>query len=183
VITEYVVDWELLLKALAPVVSLVTLMVAESKRSKLFVWLVHGSTHPLPNNAGSIHTHAIIIANTGRKSATNIRIHHHNMPPSINMHPPVPYTTQAYTGGTSINIDRIVPHQQIQISYLYAPPLIWRDIGAIVSSDDGYAKEIAVAPTRQFPAIVNAAFAVLGFLGLSTVIYYVMKLIRIAIVG
>ena len=70
-----------------------------------------------------VNTHAVVLRNTGRRSATNIRLHHATLP-DFSIWPSVPYQTENLPDGTrDIVIPTLVPGEEITISYLYFPPL------------------------------------------------------------
>ena len=80
-------------------------------------------------------------------------------------------------GIAEIVLDKLVPNEQIQISYLYAPPLLWSQIHAYTKSDDGFAKIITVLPTPQSPKWVIRMFWVLVLIGFASLLYLAVELI------
>lgn len=108
-----------------------------------------------------IHTHAVILRNISRKSATNIRLSH-GVLPDFNIWPRVVHRVEDVpAGGRDILIPTLVPGEQVTVSYLYFPPLTVADINAGVKHDGGFAQQIPVLLQRQYPNWLNR---VVGFL-------------------
>lgn len=98
-----------------------------------------------------VHTHAVVIKNIGRKTATNIRVGH-NYLPDMQVFPDVNYTiNQLPQGGKEIIFPTLVPKEEIHINYLYFPPVVFSNINTYVKSDQGSAKRINVLLTPIQP--------------------------------
>ena len=50
-------------------------------------------------------------------------------------------------GPAEIILDRMVSGEQVTISYLYWPPLLWNNVNSYTKSDEGFAKIVNVLPT------------------------------------
>ena len=99
-----------------------------------------------------IHTHDVVIQNVGKKPANNVRVSHAILPDQFNVFPSVPYTVEQLPDGKKdIVIPRLVPRQQIVISYLYYPPLMWNQVHAGIRSDEGFARQQEVQLQRKTP--------------------------------
>jgi hypothetical protein len=164
---------------------LITLLIAgivkhySERRSKVVSFLGHVSSFTLQDERRSqVYTHSIVVRNTGRKSATNVRIGHNVLPPNIQVFPPVKYTVeQNPEGAAEIIIPILVPREQVTVSYLYFPPLTWDRINAYTKSDDGFAKILNVIPVPQPSRLLLSVFWILVFLGATSVIYWLVKLL------
>lgn len=122
-----------------------------------------------------VHTHAIVVRNAGRATANQVRIGHHFLPENFQIHPPVPHTVErAPNGSGEIIIPKMVSAEQVTISYLYFPPLLWSQIHAYTKSDKGFAKILTVLPTPQFPKWVSSLLWALIFVGVVSLLYLVV---------
>lgn len=145
-------------------------------RPRVTTYLSHTSAHRIPLQDGQfldVYTHSIVLKNSGRKAAKNVRIGHTTLP-NYNVIPQVNFTAEELPdGGSDIVIPTLVPGEQITVSYLYYPPTTWRDINTSVKSDEGFAKVLNVLPMVQFPKWFNAIMAALILVGLSTLLYLI----------
>ena len=150
-----------------------------TKRPKLISYLGHASAFTLRgDNPATVHTHAIVVRNAGRVAATAVRIGHNILPDNYQLYPSVPHTVERVEGGIAeIVIPRLVPDEQVTISYLYFPPLLWSQIHAYVKSDEGFAKVLNVLPTPQYPKWLFRGIWALVFVGAMSVLYFVVELI------
>jgi hypothetical protein len=126
-----------------------------------------------------IHTHDVVIRNAGKKPANNVRISHAVPLPHFNINPSVPYTVETLPGGhQDIVIPKLIPGQQIVISYLYSPPLLYTQIHAGIRSDEGFATPVEME-LRQKTSTWAIALAVVGFvIGCLTVLYLIWRGLR-----
>ena len=151
------------------------------KRPRLISYFGHVAAfqHTLPDGTkAAIYTHAVVLHNTGKKSATNVRLRHAALP-SFQVFPPVQYSIIDLTDGAKeILIPIVVPQQQLTISYLYFPPLTFQGVNAGIQSDEGFAKQIPVLLQRQYPRWLNALGALLLFIGILASIYLGILAIR-----
>lgn len=174
------IDWNTYAIIIAPVAALFVgalLNRATERRPKLITHLGHVSAHRVPQQDGTfvdVFTHSVVLRNTGRKPAANVRISHDTLP-NYNVFPQINcYTENLPDGGSDIVIPKLVPGQLITISYLYFPPITWRNTNVSVRSDEGFAKEINVLPTKQYPKWLNFVAAVLMLIGLSSLLYLIV---------
>lgn len=143
------------------------------RKARLIAYYGHASVFRLTNPPNAtIHTHSVVIKNTGRKPATDIRISHNFLPDNFNLFPDVEFTrVNLPGGGAEIRIPILVPGEQITISYLYFPPITYAQINASVRHAEGFARGITVVPTPQAaPWLARIAWALL-FIGAVAVIY------------
>src|SRR5206468_3645193 len=123
------IDWNAVATVAAPVVALFAGVWVNRKfenRPILISYFGHISAfHSTPpdRQAIHVHTHAVVLRNTGRRSATNVRLHH-NVLPDFTIWPSIAHRTEALPDGTQdIVIPVLVPGEEITVSYLYFPPL------------------------------------------------------------
>lgn len=151
------------------------------RRPKLMAWFPASAAvtlHQLPGGQTPpvVHTHSVMIRNRGRKAATNVRIGH-NVLPAFSLFPPsVSFTTLKLQGmEEQIVFPVLPPRTQVQISYVYFPPLIYSQIHAGVSSDEGpaSARDVVINP-RPTIGLVLIAWS-LWAVGLVGVLFAVYK--------
>jgi hypothetical protein len=129
------IDWDLFLKIIVPVSTLVLGKYLDrwlTKRPKLIVYLGHASSFTIRGETpGFIHTHAIVIRNTGRDAANNVRIGHNVLPDHYQLYPAVPHSVVRNADTvTELLFPKLVSGEQVSVSYIYFPPLLWSEIHA-----------------------------------------------------
>jgi len=123
-----------------------------------------------------LHTHDVVIRNVGKKAANNVRISHQVLPDQFNVSPSVPYTVEALPSGyKDIVIPKLVPKQQIVISYLYYAPLTFAEINAGIRSDEGFATPVEMELSRKTPAWATALGVAAFLIGCLTVLYFLWR--------
>ncbi|WP_406232425.1 hypothetical protein ACI703_14455 [Isoptericola jiangsuensis] len=126
-----------------------------------------------------VHSHSIVVANTGRKPATGVRVTHaikHPLPAHA-IHPPIQYSIETNPEGyQQIVFPVLVPKQQVTISYLYFPPLFYNQIMGDVVSNEGMAKILDIVPLPRPNRIVYLATWLLTVIGGSVVLYWAFRL-------
>ncbi len=179
-----VVDWQLATEIAAPTLALFVGAGLDrwlERKPKLVTYYGHVSSFTLQNqNPGqsniALHTHSVVIRNTGKRAAENVRIAHNVLPPNVQIFPAMESrTVNLPGGGGEIIIPRLIPDEQITISYLYFPPLLWNQINTNVRSDSGFAKVLHVLPTPQLSKSVIRILWGLIVLGSITLIYLLIK--------
>lgn len=146
------------------------------KKPKLIIYLSHSSAFVLrnvnPANA-QIHTHAIIVRNTGRLAAKNIRLGHYTLPENYQVFPAIEHRVERVDDRIhEIIIPVLVPNEQITVTYLYPSTLLWSQIHAYSKSDDGFMREIKVLPTPQASQWLVRSIQFLTFLGSALLVYW-----------
>lgn len=126
-----------------------------------------------------VHTHAVVVRNTGKKSAHNVRIGHEIFPPSYKVFPPVGHELEYGDYGLSAEIvlPVLTPSEQVTISYLYFPPLTFNRVNSYVKSDEAMAKTIAMIPTAPWPRAAVWLLWFVLFVGASTIVYWLLRLL------
>jgi len=128
----------------------------------------------------TVNTHSVVLRNAGRRSATNVRIHHIVLP-EFNIFPTIVYRVESLPDGSrDIVIPTLVPGETITISYLYFPPVFVGQVNAGIKCDQGFAHAIPVLLQRQYPRWFNLMAACLMIIGLVTVLYLIY---RVAVAG
>jgi hypothetical protein len=158
---------------------------AIERRPRLSVFYGHVGEFALQPSGqfpgGMVHTHSVVLHNTGKLAAKNVRLPHRlalKPPLNFSVFPQTAFTrTSLAGGGEEIMFPVLVPGQQVTVSYLYFPPLTWRQINLPISSDEGMARVLNVLPTPQLPKWRLAVLWVLVFVGVITSLYLVVELI------
>jgi hypothetical protein len=177
------IDWDLVVKIAVP---LATLLLGKyldqllAKRPKLISYMGHASSFALQNGT-QVHTHAIVVRNAGRQTANNIRIGHYYLP-DYQIFPAVQHRVeQVPKGGPELIIEKLVPGEQVTLSYLYFPPTTWAQVNSYAKSDEGLAKILNVIPSPQLPAWqIRLLWSLVG-LGILAATYVIVQLIRWAL--
>lgn len=146
------------------------------KRPKLLSFMPHAAAVQInpPNGAPfTANTHSVVVRNAGKAAANNVRLSHATLPVNFTVYPSIEYTTVHLPGGgTDLVFPKLVPGQQVTVTYLYFPPLFVADINTGCRSDEGFAKIISILWAPQQPLWQRAiafglmAAGVLGVLGL-----------------
>ena len=175
------IDWQVVATIAAPIVALffgVWVNRRFESRPILVSYYGHVSAfthHPAQGQPINVHTHAIVLRNAGRRTATNVRIGH-NVLPDFNIWPQLNYSVGSLPGGgQEIIIPTLVPGEEITVSYLYFPPLTVAGINTGIKSDQGFARPITVLLQRQYPKWFNASAAFLILIGLVAVLYLAFR--------
>jgi hypothetical protein len=145
------------------------------RRVRLISYYIHTSAcrvTPTPPAAPiNLHTHAVALKNDGGLAATNVRLHHYYLP-DFTVTPSVPHIVETLPDGTrDIVIPQLLPREQVSVTYVYLPPLVYTQINAGIRCDQGYARGINVLMQRQLPQPVQGFVAVLMLLGAVTLLY------------
>ncbi len=180
------IDWGLVANVVGPIVAVgfgAWLTHTLEGRPSLLSYVLHTNAITTYGNSGStspltVHTHSIVVRNTSKLAANNVRIGHQTLP-DFTIYPPVNYTVNVLPDGSSeILIPKLVRSEQITISYLYFPPLTWDKINSYTKSDEGFAKVIPVLLIAPPSAFVKRLIWFLIAIGFSTVIYLSVLLFR-----
>ncbi|MEO1078527.1 MAG: hypothetical protein AAFY29_03155 [Pseudomonadota bacterium] len=170
-------DWNAAATIAAPVIALclgIWLDRRFEKKAKLFSYFGHVSSFDYRPNGGQpvrIHTHSVILRNSGRKSAANVRLTHWILP-DFQVWPDIEHgVADLPNGSKDIVIPVIIPGQQITVSYLYFPPLKADQIHAGIRHEEGFAQAIPVLMQRQYPRWFSQLLGGLVLVGLATIAY------------
>ena len=177
------IDWILAATIGGPILALLVGAALDrllERRPRLLAYYGHVSSFTLrgPSGTSIINTHSVVVANGGRKPATNVRLGHHFLP-DFQLSPSVQCIVEPLpSGGHELVLPSLVPGEQVTISYLYFPPITWQLINSYVKSDEGLGTVIAVLPTRQYPRWVVRTARVFLFVGIVATAYALVELIR-----
>ena len=174
------IDWDLVSKIVIPLSTLILGKYLDKifkPKPNLITYYSHVSAFKLrTQNNSDVFTHSIVIINTGSVTANNIRVGHLFLPPEFVVFPNRPYQQiSTATGGDEILFDKLVPKDQITISYLYFPPATYNQINSYIQSDDGLAKVINVIPSPLPNRYVLFLAKGLMAIGLIALVYVVLS--------
>lgn len=174
------IDWSLIKDIAIPVVAVFVGIVLNrilERRPRLIAYIGHVSNFNITGtNPFNVYTHSVVVSNTGKKPATNVRIGHFTFPPNFNIFPSIQHRVNTLPNGSNeIVIPTIVPKEQLTISYLYTTPLNVNQINSYFKSDEGFAKVLNVIPTPLYPKWFLNVLRFLTFVGLVMVIYILIE--------
>lgn len=179
-------DWSLVGKIATPLIAAAGGAAVKDwmeRKPKLVSYFGHAEGFPIRRPGQqefAIHTHSIVLRNAGRKPATNIRVSHNVLPQDFRIFPDVRHDVETLPGGTrDILIPVLVPGEQVTISYLYFPPLLWNQIHAGIKFDEGFAKVLDVLPTPQLKGWQLRLIWALLIVGTLTVLYAFFSVVGI----
>ena len=178
------INWDLVVKIVIP---LATLFLGRwldrmlAKKPRLVSYLGHVSSFSLQgqnNQVTNVFTHSIVVRNTGREAASNVRIGHNTLP-DYQLQPAVAHHRENIPGGgAEIVIPKLVAGEQVTISYLYFPPLTWDRVNAYTKSDEGFARILNVLPTPQPPKWLVRLLWTMVFIGSVALLYLLVEAIQ-----
>ena len=177
-------DWNAIATIIASIITAYLAFILDKylhNKPRVIAYYLHASVHTVKTEQpGIIHTHAIVIRNSGRIAAKNIRVGHAVFPSaSYSVNPPTEHEVRVIdeNKSTELLFPILVPGEQITISYLYFPPVTFKDINTYIKSDEGFAKILNVIPTPQLPKwLANIMYALI-FIGGLVVVYLTILLI------
>jgi hypothetical protein len=180
------IDWNLAIAVGMPIVTLFFGALINhllESRPRLISHLGFISSHRLePQADGSagaiVNTDSVIIRNTGRKAATNVRLGH-NFLPNVNVYPDVAYEIRDLPGGgKEIVFPTLVPKKEVSINYLYFAPDTWERVNTHIESDAGPAKVVNVLLQPQVkPWLLRTIWAFI-VTGVITALYLLFEAMR-----
>lgn len=183
-------DADTVAKILAPVLTLIGWFVksALQARPKLEVFVLSSSDHPLqgvPLYASKdekaeaitdLRSHSVLVRNTGKRAAMNVRIQHGATPPSVHVLPIGANVTRTASGpGFELLFPVLVPGEHVHISYLYRAPMLARQIHGLVKCDEMLAKTYQNVPTAPPSKPTRVAGATLALIGATAVLYALVR--------
>lgn len=174
--------WDVVATITAPIITLVLGWFGNryfESRPALISFYTHISAFSVTPVSGQqpfwVNTHSVVLRNTGRRSATNVRLNHLILP-DFNIWPPsVSYEIEILPKGSKdIVIPVLVPGEEITVSYLYYAPTTWEQVNQGIKCDQGFAAPIKVLLHPLIPRWrknVMYAFMVVGIIAISYLIY------------
>nr|WP_311528283.1 hypothetical protein [uncultured Ralstonia sp.] len=98
-----------------------------------------------------VFSHSVVIRNVGKKTAKNVRVSHNGAVTFHQLSPQIKYDLATFPNGWEILIPTLVPNEQVQIAYLYFPPITVNGFHGTTKSDEGFAQVLNVLPTPMLP--------------------------------
>jgi len=169
------IDWDLVSKITVPLVAAAIGAICKDvieRRARLVSFVGHVSSFNVRNPdmnapAFQVGTHVTVVRNAGRRVANNVSIAHQVLP-DYQIFPAVMHEVrQLPGGGNEIFIPRLVPGEEITISYMYQSPLTASNIIGSIKCDEGFTKVLNVMLTPQWPKWVIRTlwcFVLVGFI-------------------
>jgi len=175
------IDWVAVATIAAPIIALfVGIWVNRHFESRpiLITYFGHVAAFRVQPPTGEpfeVHTHSVVLQNSGRRSATNVRLHHGFLP-DFTIWPQPQHTVETLTDGSrDIVIPTLVPGEQVTVSYLYFAPRTFVEVNAGIKCDQGLAQQIPVLLQREYPRSLNVAASVLMLVGLISTVYVIYR--------
>lgn len=180
------INWELVVNICMPILTLflgIWLQPFFEVKEKIIAHYGHVSSFKLKKSDENeqdkwIYTHSVIVRNTGRKPASNLRLGHNVLPDNFIVQPDIENRINALPGGSKeLIFPTLAPKKDIMISYLYFPPLTYNQINSHIESDAGAAKVVNVLLQPIVPKMVIFIAWVLMLIGLISCVYMFISLI------
>jgi hypothetical protein len=119
----------------------------------------------------TIHMHTVVVRNIGSRAANNLRITHTFLP-AFSIFPPMQHHVDTLPSGErQIVIPLLQPKSQVTINYVYFPPLLWNQIHAGITSDEGSPRAVDMLVNPRPSRTVLITFFGLAALGLIAALY------------
>lgn len=180
------IDWMLITTAVGPLVTVAFgawLNHLLEGRPQLISYFVHSSAITTRRQPGgqapiTVHTHSVVVRNTSRRPAMNVRLGHQVLP-DFTIYPPTNHSVVQLPDGTcEILVPQMIRSEQITVSYLYFPPLTWDKVNMYTKSDEGFAKVVPVQPFSPPPKAVQFMIQACILVGAATILYLSASLVR-----
>ncbi|WP_186020351.1 hypothetical protein [Burkholderia gladioli] len=124
-----------------------------------------------------VHVHSIVVRNTGKKTAFNVRLGHNVGVHNYVLDPQVHHEKKESAAGSwEIVLPALVPGEQVLVSYLYFPPITWHQINAYTKSDEGSARYLNVLPTPQPPRWLVRVFLLFFYIGIIATTFTIISI-------
>ena len=178
------VNWLVVATIAAPIIAVFFSVWATRRFESRPILLAHfghvsGTTVARAEGPVAINHHSVVIRNTGRRRATEVRLTHHVLP-DFNIWPSVQYSIEDLPqGGKDIVIPVLTPGEQLTISYLYFGPTTVNDINAGVKCDQGIATPIPMLLQRQYPKLRNLLVRAIFLVGIVAIIYLAYEAVTV----
>ena len=179
-------DWTFIASLLGPALTAYIIYKLE-RRAKLITFFNPAAFHSIPTQGNEftiVQAHSIVIKNVGRKTATNINVRHIGLrPASYNIWPDKKHKfAEIESGRFDIAIDRLVPQEQITISYLFFVQVPIDKYHDRIVHDDGVATRVPVLPTPQITKKAQKVLFALLLIGLGSISWLAIKGIMLVLV-
>ncbi len=172
-------DWQVIAIIVIPLVSVILgawLQRGLERKPNLIAYVGNISSFDVQKTM--VYTHILVVRNSGKLAANNVRISHWKLPEFFQLSPALKYHTEDNEDGTKdIIIEKMVPSEQVTISYLYLEPFTINNIHKDIKSDEGYAKILSVFLSQQYPRWIRNSSAILIVMGVFATIYILFLLV------
>lgn len=170
------IDWLIVATVAGPVLGVVlgaALTRALEGRPRLVAYYGHVSSFRIQAKEPFwVFTHNVVVRNSGKKPANDIRLGHAHFPASYTVLPDRAHEVVTLpNGSTEILISNLLPAEEFTVSYLYYPPITWDKTNTYVKSDEGFARIITVLPQQQYPRWVTFIVGLLMLVGTVSLLY------------
>lgn len=176
------IDWIIAAPIISPIITLFIAAILNhilARRPQLIAYYGHVAAFTSGSgteNQVQLHTHEVVVRNVGRRPAKNVRLGH-TVLPQFQVNPAVAYSVEDLPGGAQeILFPLLVPGEQITVSYLYYPPIVYTQINTNLRSDEGFGKVVNVLLTIQYPTWFTYTLLMLIALGLGSLLYLIIIL-------
>jgi hypothetical protein len=175
------IDWNIVSRIAAPLIALAAGIIINrllEDRPRLVTFYGHTSSHIIQGQTPTqVHTHSVIVRNAGRKPAHNVRLGH-NMLENFAVPQRGVRSKCSPRGGAELQFRVLIPKEQVTISYLYLPPVLYSQINTYVKCDEGYARLLEMLPTPRPPRwLIRLNYSLIG-LGILTLLYLLWRGLR-----
>lgn len=170
------INWDIFWKICIAIVSLIIGKYLDrifKLKPKLISYYGHVSAFKLRSqNNLEVYTHSVVVINNGNDTATNVKVGHNFLPNDYVIFPVRSYSiNQLGNNADEIVFDKLLPKEQVTISYLYFPPITYDKINSYVRSDEDFAKVIQVIPSPMPNKYLLIFAKFLMLLGAGSLIY------------
>lgn len=181
------INWELVVNIIMPILTLflgVWFQRLFEAKEKIIAHYGHVSSFKLKKSDKGeqdrwIYTHSVIVRNTGRKPASNLRLGHNVLPDNFIVQPDIEYRINDLPRGSKeLMFPTLAPKKDIMVSYLYFPPLTYNQINSHIESDAGAAKVVNVLLQPIVPKMVSFIAGLFMLVGLISFLYMIIFLMR-----
>jgi hypothetical protein len=173
------ISWQAVAALAAPIVVWVLNRYLE-KRPRLVSLIGPVSLFTLPSStppgvsANLVFGYSVVVKNSGKKAATNVRIVHKVLP-DFRINPYVRHTVERQASGEAeIVFPTLVPEEQVTISYLFFDSTRSDMVYIHTKSDEGFAQTLEAIPTPKRPMFV---WLLRGFalVGIAATVYFLLS--------
>lgn len=171
-------DWQVIATIAAPVIALFVGAAVDrrlERRPKLVSFLSHASAvrvSPPDGSPFSINSHSVVVRNAGRLAATNVRLGHNHLPTDFSIWPAVEHSVLRREDGTAeLLFPKMVPGEQIVVTYLYPSPTTFNHINTYTKSDEGYAQIVTALTAPMQSPLAKGAVTGLATYGAIMLLY------------
>ena len=180
------VQWQIFAAFVAPILAGLIVWCLNRflvKRPKLVALVGRESQFTLPSfpppgtvSPALVFGNSVVVKNSGNKTAENVRVVH-NLLPDFRVNPPTTayQLTSLPNGGTEILFPKLLPEQQVTISYLFFDSTPWDKIYVNTIYDEGYAQSLQVIPAPRPPLWFLWSMRLFAFIGVSVTVYLLLS--------